>query len=221
MAIEVMTWDVVKWWKADVRSSESIRPERVSDTRDLCEFQRRRDEAWSAMQRLDGQDYDFFAGIKLRDKVFGWAIIFTPVLVMLILLKLFYQPESIEARYVYGCYSSNSGPRLLINTKTIMFDQSGVRPTGYVVRQEKQGYSIYPKANIILDRTIDGQFAFVISSYGTWFPLLPEHYDDPRRLRHLREFSGRFYTFSRQADKVVYSRITPRGACFTQSNARK
>ena len=172
------------------------------------------------MQKPEGRDYDFFATISMRDKLIGWAIIFTPVLAMLLLLKLCYRPEPIEPRYVYGCYASKVAPRLLIDAKSISFDNSGISPTGYEVRAEKQGYSIYTKAKIILNRTTGGQFAFVASPYGTSLPLLPEHYSEPRYLRHLSEFSGKFYAFSRQADEVVYSRMKPKGACLTQSSVR-
>jgi hypothetical protein len=170
------------------------------------------------MQEPDERDYDFFAAIRMRDKVVGWAIIVIPVLAMLLLLKLYYRPESLEPRYVYGCYASEVAPRLLIDAKLISFDQSILSPTGYEVRAEKQGYSIYPKANIILDRTTGGKLAFATSPYGTSPPLLPEHYSDPRRLRHLSQFSGKFYAFSRHANEVVYSRVTPKGACLTRSN---
>lgn len=95
-----------------------------------------------------------------------------------------------------------------------------LNPTGYEVRADKQGYSIYMKANITLDRTTGGHFAIVTSPYGMSLPLLPEHYSEPRYLRHLREFSGKFYAFSRQADEVVYSRTTPKGACLTQPKTR-
>jgi hypothetical protein len=193
---------------------------RVCVTPELCEFELRRHEAWATMQQPDGRDYDFFAAISMRDKLAGWAIIFTPVLAMLILLELFYRPEPLEPQYVYGCYASDAAPRLLIDAKSISFDQLGLRPTGYEVRAEKQGYSIYPKANIILDRPVGGQFAWVLSPYGMSFPLLPEHYVDPQRLRHLRQFSGKFYAYSRQADQVVYSRVTPKRACLTQPNVR-
>lgn len=59
------------------------------------------------MQKPARQDYDFLATIRMRDKLIGWAIIFTPLLAMLLLLKLCYRPEPIEPRYVYGCYASN------------------------------------------------------------------------------------------------------------------
>ncbi|TCP95284.1 hypothetical protein C8J46_11413 [Sphingomonas sp. PP-F2F-A104-K0414] len=200
--------------------SQSSRLGRVCVAPELCDLALASDETWTTMQNPAGQDYDFFATIRMRDKLIGWAIIFTPLLAMLLLLKLCYRPEPIEPRYVYGCYASNVAPRILIDERLISFDNSRLSPTSYEVRAEKQGYSIYMKANIILDRTTGGQFAFVTSPYGTSLPLLPEHYSEPRYLRHLSEFSGKFYVFSRQADEVVYSRMTPKGACLTQPNAR-
>ncbi len=200
--------------------SRSSRLGRICVAPELCDLGRASDEKWTTMQRPEGRDYDFFATISMRDKLIGWAIIFTPVLAMLLLLKLCYRPEPIEPRYVYGCYASKVAPRLLIDARSISFDNSSISPTGYEVRAEKQGYSIYTKAKVILDRTTGGQFAFVTSSDGAWLPLLPKHYSDPRYLRHLSEFSGKFYAFSRQADEVVYSRITPKGACLTQPSVR-
>ena len=172
------------------------------------------------MQKPEDRDYDFFATISMRDKLIGWAIIFTPMLAMLLLLKLCYRPEPIDPRYVYGCYDSKVAPRILIDVKSVSFYGSSISPTDYEVIAEKQGYSIYTKANLIRDRTTGSQFAFVRSPDETWFPLLPEHYSEPRYLRHLSEFSGKFYAFSRQADEVVYSRITPKGACLTQPSVR-
>jgi hypothetical protein len=206
--------------KADIPLTRYADQTGVCVTPELCEFELRRDDAWTTMQQPDGRDYDFFAAIRLRDKVFGGAIMFTPVLAMLLLLKLFYRPEPLDPRYVYGCYASDAAPRLLIDAKSISFDQSRLSPTGYEVRAEKQGYSIYPKGDIILDRTTGGQFAWVVSPYGMSIPLLPEHYLNPQRLRHLSQFSGKFYAYSRQADEVVYSRVTPKGACFTRPNVR-
>lgn len=200
--------------------SRSSRLGRICVAPDLCNLARASDENWTTMQKPEERDYDFFAMISMRDKLIGWAIIFTPMLAMLLLLKLCYRPETIEPRYVYGCYATKLAPRLFIDAKSISFDNSSISPTGYEVRAEKQGYSLDTKAKVILDRTTGGQFAFVISSYGTSLPLLPEHYSEPRYLRHLSEFSGKFYAFSRQGDEVVYSRITPKGACLTQPSVR-
>lgn len=172
------------------------------------------------MQKPEGQDYDFFATISMWDNLIGWTVLFTPVLTMLLLLKLCYRPEPIDPRYVYGCYESKVAPRILIDAKSISFDNSSISPTDYEVRAEKQGCSIYTKAKFILDRTTGSQFAFVRSPYGTWFPLLAEHYSEPRYFRRLSEFSGKFYAFSRQADEVIYSRMTPKGACLTQPSVR-
>lgn len=163
-----------------------------------------------------GEDYDFFASVRFRDKLMGFSIIGLPIIATIIFLIFYVKPEPIERHYVFGCFDSPNAPRMIITNSLISFDQYGAKPSTYSIVSEKQGYSIKVDANAALADEFGGTFKIVEAPYPLRFAMLPPHYDDPLRLRHVRDFSGRLTIYSRDGDLIEYMRINPKGSCWDQ-----
>jgi hypothetical protein len=161
----------------------------------------------------DGSDDDFFAHIRMRDKLLGWSIIFVPIIVTFILLRVFHEPERIDPRNVFGCYASEQAPRLEIGANVIRIDQPDKLSLNYRVEAAKQGYDLHVDPDVAPIAVRD-RYMFGRTMNGSSWPLLPSAYDDPRRLRHLKDFRGRFYVYARDGTQLNYYRIASAGACF-------
>ncbi len=159
-------------------------------------------------------DNGFFEGIRMRDRLLGWAIIFCPLLLLIILLKIFYRPELIDPSYVFGCYAADGAPRLEVTREGMRVDQPGYLSLAYTVEPEKQGYHLRVTPTAALMSGTGGRYAFVPSDNWFYWPLLPPGYDDPRRLRHLSDYRGRFVVYAQDSRRFTYVRITTPGACF-------
>lgn len=166
------------------------------------------------MRRFGNTEEGFFSGTRFRDSVFGWSIIFGPILISAILLKLFYKPEPIEPHYVFGCYVAESAPALNITREAILVDQPNRPSFSYSVKAAKQGYYLDVSPAMALTPAGDGHYVFQPALNQTYWPLLPPGYEQPARLRHLSDYRGRLNVYSRDGARFIYSRINSSKACF-------
>jgi len=164
----------------------------------------------NAALRVEG----FFEGASLRDRLIGWSIIGGPLLLLVLSGVLFLRAEPIERAAVLGCYTAAGAPSLEIKPDQIEIVETGRRTFDYLVEPDKQGYRLSVRPALGLAPDGNGQYVFQADrGIGYFWSLLTKASDSPKKLRHPRDFGGRFEVVASDGVVIIYTRSSHQSAC--------
>ena len=157
---------------------------------------------------------DFLNGVPWRARFGGFAMIFGAVAVPLVFITSFVEAEPFPREFVFGCYTSDNAPALLIKSDAIHIMEAQRRTFTYVVEPSKVSYQLNVRPALQLSPSPNGTYEFVETrGIGFFWSLLPANGKNRDRIRHPDEFAGRFDLYATDGSKFIYSRETPVAAC--------
>lgn len=156
----------------------------------------------------------FFAGVPLRAKLIDWGVLMGPLVILVVLARIYLRPEPIAAELVYGCYIAENAPWLKVEPGRIRVGDAERHSFAYVVEPAKEGYRFSVSPALALNPRPDGQYQFQNErGIGYFWPLLSRSSDVPRDLRSPKDFGGRFSVVSRGGLDVQYVRTSRVDLC--------
>jgi hypothetical protein len=156
----------------------------------------------------------FFTGVPLRAKVIGWGILLGPLVILVVLARIYPRPEPINPEQVYGCYTAVNAPWLKVEPGLIRVGDAERHSFTYVVEPAKEGYRLTVAPAMNLNRQSDGQYQFRLErGIGYFWPLLSTSSDAPRDLRSPNDFGGRFSVVASDGLDVQYVRTSRVDLC--------
>ncbi|WP_371432825.1 hypothetical protein [Novosphingobium sp.] len=156
----------------------------------------------------------FFAKVPFRAKLLGWGILLGPLLVLVLLARVFLRPEPMPSELVYGCYIADNAPWLEVEPGRIRVGDAERHAFAYVLEPAKEGYRLSVSPAMALNPQPNGRYEFRNErGIGYFWPLLPKSSDLPRDLRSPKDFGGRFSITARDSRDVLYVRSSRAEAC--------
>lgn len=156
----------------------------------------------------------FFAGVPLRAKVVGWGIMLGPLIILVVLARVYLRPEPIAPEQVYGCYTAVNAPWLKVEPGLILVGDAERHSFTYVAEPAKEGYRLSVTPAMALNPQSDGQYQFQLErGIGYFWPLLSASSNAPRDLRTPKDFGGRFSVIARDGRDFRYVRSSRADRC--------
>lgn len=154
-------------------------------------------------------------GLSLKVRIIFLGMTVGAILVPLLLIAIFVHPQPISRNAVLGCYTALGAPSLDVGPDLIRIMEPRRRTFSYEAEPAKEGYRFAVSPSLSLRSAGAGRYAFVRDQRGTgyFWPLLPEHSDDPRNMRSPLDYGGRFQILALDGGAIVYGRTTDAARC--------
>jgi hypothetical protein len=136
------------------------------------------------------------------------------VVVPIMLIAFFAKRENLQPGMVVGCYAAPGAPALEIGLSTIRIMQASAPRLSYEPQQSKTSYQLSVRPALKLKPQADGHYRFEQTmGIGYFWALLPEEGKNRNRVRHPRDYSGRFEVYASDGARLVYVRQTTSNLC--------
>ncbi|WOK35667.1 hypothetical protein [Sphingomonas sp. C3-2] len=151
-----------------------------------------------------------FEDVPFKAKVIGWGIISIPLAALAFLGATFLRPAPIEQKLVWGCYTANDAPPIIIENSEIRIIDGTQRSLSYVAGPDKHGYILTVRPALILKVSGDGSYRFEQRrGTGYFWRLLTESSDN---LRKPEDFGGRI-NVAAEGGPAIYVRSKDGNSC--------
>ena len=151
--------------------------------------------------------FSLLAGVPFRIRIAILAMTLGAIAVPIVLIALFAENEDIKPDMIVGCYTAPGSPPLEVGLSTIRIVEPAVRKLSYEPQQSKTSYQLSVRPSLQLKPQADGQYRFEeAKGVGYFWSLLPEEGKNRNRIRHPREYSGRFAVYASAGKRLVYVR---------------
>ena len=158
--------------------------------------------------------FSIFAGVPVRIRIAVLTMTMGAVLVPILFVSLFARNEEIEPAMVVGSYTAPGAPPLEIGLTTIRIVQPAGRSLSYQTRQSKTSYHLTVTPALLPKLQAEGQYRFEQArGVGYFWSLLPDEGKNRDRVRHPREYSGRFEVYASDGTRLVYVRQASSKLC--------
>ncbi|MDT0507636.1 hypothetical protein [Novosphingobium sp. MMS21-SN21R] len=152
--------------------------------------------------------------VSLRVRITFFALTMGAVFVPMVFIALFAKREEIQPSMVFGCYAAPGAPPLEIGLSTIRIVEPGARRLSYEPQQSKTSYQLSVRPALRPKLQADGKYHFEQArGIGYFWSLLPEEGKNRNRIRHPREYSGRFEVYASDGTRLVYVRQATTKLC--------
>lgn len=158
--------------------------------------------------------FTLLAGVPFRIRIALLAMTLGPIAVPIVFIALFAENEDIKPDLIGGCYTAPRSPPLEVGLSTIRIVEPAARKLSYQPQQSKTSYQLSVRPALQLKPQADGQYRFEqASGIGYFWSLLPAEGKNRNRIRHPREYSGRFEVFASDGTRLVYVRQATSKLC--------
>ena len=155
-----------------------------------------------------------FSGVSLKARFAVWSMTIGAIAVPTLLMVTLGRSEPIARNSVFGCYTANNSPALLIRNDAVHTVEPALRTLDYVAEASKTSYQLNVRPALALATQSNGRYAFVEQQgTGYFWPLLPANGKNRNRIRHPKEFSGLFEVYATDGARITYRRVSGSKVC--------
>lgn len=161
-----------------------------------------------------GMAFSLLVGVPFRIRIALFTMILGAIAVPIVFMSLFAENEEIKPDMIVGCYTAPGSPPLEVGLSTIRIVEPAARKLSYEPQQSKTSYQLSVRPALQLKPQADGRYRFEQArGIGYFWSLLPEEGENRNRVRHPREYSGRFEVYASDGARLVYVRQATSKLC--------